>query len=220
MRALLVALTAAGAALAPVRAQSPEATLDRAVEAYSKVKTARATFTQTITNPLTETTTTSRGEMQQRIPGYIDVRFTEPAGDRIVADGKSVWVYLPSTNPGQVIKTRAGENGAGVPDVTAQFLDSPRERYNISEGGKEVVNGRSAHAVVLVPKDPSIPLTKATIWVDDADALVRQFETVDQSGLVRRVTIGKLTLNGKLDPNAFTFRPPKGVKVFDQSGAS
>ena len=216
MHVLLVALTVAGAALTPSTQQSPEATLDRAVAAYSKVKTARATFTQTLTNPLTGSVVNSRGEMQQRIPGYLDVRFTDPAGDRIVADGKSVWIYLPSTNPGQVIKTRPSESGASVPDVTSQFFNSPKTRYAVADGGKDAVDGRPAHVLVLTPKDPTIPFTKATIWVDDADALVRQFETVDANGVVRRVKITKIDVNAKVDPDAFTFRPPKGVKVFEQ----
>ena len=216
MHALLVALTVAGAALTPAPRQSPEATLDRAVQAYSKVKTVRATFTQTLTNPLTGSIVTSHGEMQQRIPGYLDVRFTDPAGDRIVADGKSLWIYLPSTNPGQVIKTRPNESSASVPDVTSQFFDSPKTRYTVSDGGKDAVDGRPAHVLVLTPKDPSIPFTKATIWVDDADALVRQFETVDANGVVRRVRITKIAVNAKVDRDAFTFRPPKGVKVFEQ----
>src|ERR671939_794535 len=156
MYPLLVALTVAGAARMPATAQSPEATLDRAVEAYSKMKTARVTFTQTLTNPLTGSVVNSRGEMQQRIPGYLDVRFTDPAGDRIVADGKSVWIYLPSTNPGQVIKTRPGESGANVPDVTSQFFRSPKTRYTVADGGSAAVDGRSAHILVLTPKDPSI----------------------------------------------------------------
>ena len=212
----LFALAIASAALAPATRQSPEATLDRAVEAYSKIKTARVTFVQTLTNPLTGSTVTSHGQMQQRIPGYLDVRFTDPAGDRIVADGKAVWIYLPSTNPGQVIKTRPNESSAGVPDVASQFFDSPKTRYTVSDGGKDAVDGRPAHVLVLTPKDPSIPFTKATIWVDDADALVRQFETVDANGVVRRVRISKMDVNAKLDPDAFTFRPPKGVKVFEQ----
>jgi hypothetical protein len=37
----------------------------------------------------------------------IAVRFTDPAGDRIVADGRSLWIYLPSTAPDQVIRDKA-----------------------------------------------------------------------------------------------------------------
>jgi outer membrane lipoprotein carrier protein len=219
MRAWFTALVAIGAVAVPpvpLRAQSPEHTIDRAVRAYGKIKTLRATFTQTITNPLTRSTASSRGEMQQRIPGYLSVRFTEPEGDRIVADGKAMWVYLPSTNPGQVIKRPLGQTTAGVPDVTSWFLDSAKTRYKMSGAGTTTVEGHQTHAINLVPTDSTIPFTKATVWVDDDDALIRQFEVTDANGVVRRVTIRSITPNAKLDPDAFTFHVPKGVKVFEQ----
>ncbi len=218
MRAVLTAATLATTLLSPLAGQSADSTLDRALAAYGKVKTTRASFIQTLTNPLLGSTMTSRGEMIQEVPGRLAVRFSDPAGDVIVADGKWVWVYLPSTNPGQVIKLRAGESTAGTPDVTSQFLDSPRARYTISDAGRARVAGRSAHALRLVPKVDSMPFTQATIWVDDADGLVRQFETVDENGVLRRVTITQLAVNGPVDRRAFTFTVPKGARVFDQTG--
>ncbi len=197
--------------------QSTDATLSRAVAAYAKVKTVDLSFTQNITNPLTGSAITSRGEMLQQIPGKLSIRFTDPAGDRIVADGKVVWLYLPSTDPKQVLKLRAADGVSGTPDVTAQFLDSPKTRYTIAEAGKATIAGRAAHALLLVPKVSGMQFTKATIWVDDADGLVRQFETTQGDGVVRRVTISRLVVNGPVDAAAFTFVPPKGVSVFDQS---
>jgi outer membrane lipoprotein carrier protein len=218
MRALLAALFAATVFVTSLPAQPPEQVVDRAVAAYAKITTIRASFTQRISNPLTGSDAVSKGEMQQRIPGRVDVRFSDPAGDRIVADGKVVWVYLPSTNPGQVIKTHLGSAGtASVPDVTAWFLDSAKTRYRIADGGTATIEGHATHAVVLTPRDPSIPFTKATVWVDDDDALIRQFETTDANGLTRRVTITKIAPNAKLDAGAFTFQVPKGVKVYEQA---
>ncbi|HEX7019386.1 MAG TPA: outer membrane lipoprotein-sorting protein, partial [Gemmatimonadaceae bacterium] len=104
-------------------------------------------------------------------------------------------------------------NAAGVPDVTATFLEAPREKYTSALGGKESVNGREATVVHLTAKDRSLPFTKATVWVDAKDALVRQFEVTEPSGLVRRVTISKLTLNPKVEAGAFEFEVPKGVRV-------
>src|SRR5215207_10497465 len=106
------ALALAGALLAPLSLAAsrprPQADLlDRAVAAWTKVKTARATFEQTITNSLTGRTLTATGEYQQQRPGKLSVRFAEPANDRIIADGKNLWLYLPSTAPGQVIRTSA-----------------------------------------------------------------------------------------------------------------
>ena len=205
---LLAAITIA----APLRAQSAEATLDRALAAYAKVRTVRASFVQTLTNALLGTTATSAGEVVQQRPQYLAIRFTDPAGDRIVADGAWVWIYLPSSNPGQVIRTRIGSNGAGVPDVTAQFLAAPRAKYDLADGGPAVVNGRPARVLRLTARDPALPFTAATVWVDEDDGLVRQFEATDPSGLTRRVTITRLATNVPVDRAAFDFTPPPGVR--------
>jgi outer membrane lipoprotein carrier protein len=205
---------------APLAAQTPEATLDKAIEAYDGVKTIRASFTQTVTNPLTGTTVNAKGDVvQQRDRGQLSIRFTDPAGDRIVADGQFVWLYLPSTNPGQVIKMRATEGASGTPDVTAQFLDAPKGRYDVSDAGRSTVNGRGARALLLVPKrGASVPFSKATIWVDDADGFVRQFEVHEPSGIIRKVTITSMQPNVPVSSSSFSFVPPRGTRVFDQSG--
>lgn len=218
MHSTLFAALAASLALAPLSAQSPDSVVDHAVAAYANVHTERATFTQTITNPITGTTVTSHGEMQQRKPGYLDIRFSDPAGDRIVSDGKYLWLYLPSTNPGQVIKTRPAKDGAGIPDVTTQFLDSPKTRYTMSDAGTAVIAEHATHAVVLVPKEP-MSFTKATVWVDDDDGLIRQVETVEENGVTRLVTLTKITINGPMDRSAFTFVVPKGVHVYERGTA-
>jgi outer membrane lipoprotein carrier protein len=198
-------------------AQTPSAVLDRAVKAYENVKTLRATFSQTITNPLLGATVTSTGEVVQRRPSQVSVRFTDPAGDRIVADGKWVWFYLPSSTPGQVIRTRIAPGSQGSPDLTAQFLETPKSRFNVTDRGRDAVNGRPARVLSLVPKEGvDAPFTKAVIWVDSADALIRQFELTEPSEIVRRVTIKTVTLNPPVSASAFTFTPPSGTKVIEQ----
>ncbi len=132
-----------------LRAQSHAAAqgdlLDRAVTEWAKVKTARATFEQTITNSLTGRTMTTTGEYQQERPGRLAVVFSSPANDRIVADGKFVWLYLPSSAPDQVIKTAQGAGGTGTVDITAQFLTAPRTRYTVTQLGHAYFR-RTSHA--------------------------------------------------------------------------
>jgi outer membrane lipoprotein carrier protein len=198
-----------------LRAQSPEATVDRAASAYAKVRTARASFEQTLTNPLTGNTSTARGEYLQQAPGKLAVNFTQPKGDRIVNDGHSVWVYLPSSAPGQVIKL-SPTAGAGSVDLLATFLTKPREKYTMTDAGTAAIGGRATHAVALLPRQ-SAQFAKATVWIDDADATLRQFEVTDNMGLVRRVRITKMAVNRPVDRKAFLFTPPAGVKVYDQA---
>jgi len=217
MRLALLGAVLFASSFASADAQTPNATLDRAVRKYKAVKTVRASFTQTITNPLLGQTVTSAGELVQRRPNHVSVRFTDPAGDRIVADGAWVWFYLPSSAPDQVIRTRIAKNGSGSPDLTAQFLNAPASRFEVTDLGREKVNGRMARVLSLVPK-PGVDaaFTKAIVWVDSADALIRQFEITEPSEIVRRVTITKLTLNPVIPASAFRFTPPSGTRVVDQ----
>jgi outer membrane lipoprotein carrier protein len=204
------------AAAAQDAAGAAGAAIDRAAAAYAKVRTARAAFEQTLTNPLSGSVLVSHGEFQQQRPDRLSVTFTDPAGDRIVADGKFVWLYLPSSAPGQVVRTPlAHAAGVGTVDLTARFLDAPRTRYTIRDAGTETVGGRPARVVTLLPRTEQ-PFVKATVWIDDADATVRQFEVVDQSGVTRRVRLTSLALNAPVDRSAFSFKPPRGVKIYTQ----
>jgi outer membrane lipoprotein carrier protein len=210
--ALLVPLS-----LAPAQPRAKGDLLDRAVAAWAKVRTARATFEQTITNPLTERTLTASGEFQQLRPGKLSVTFSDPANDRIVADGKHLWLYLPSTTPGQVIRTSLREGGSGTVDLSAQFLTAPRSRYTVTPAGTATVSGRATHAYTLVPKTQSDAAFKtATVWIDDADATIRQFEVTEPSGLQRRVRMTSFRTNVPVDASAFTFSVPSGVRVVDR----
>ena len=211
--ALVMVVTAAPA----LAAQSTDQTLDRAVAAWGKVKTARATFEQTVTNSLTGSSATAHGEYQQQRPNRVAIRFTDPAGDRIVSDGAAVWVYLPSSAPGQVVKRSASDATALPLDITGEFLTDPRARYDISSAGSGTISGHTAKALLLSPKPQTqAPFTKATIWVDDDDALIRQFEVVEPSGVTRRVRITSLDLNVPVDKGAFSFTPPAGVRVVER----
>lgn len=211
-----LALAALLAALAgDAAAQSAAATgpLDRAVAAYRNVRSLRATFDQTLTNPVTGRSSLAKGELLVKRPGRISLKFTEPSGDRIVSDGSLVWIYLPSSAPGQVVRTRAEDQGMGL-DVSTELLTAPRTRFDVTEGSAATVAGRATHIVTLVPKTPR-NYTRARLWVDDRDGVVRQLELTEQSGVTRLVTFRTLKLNATIPASAFKFEVPKGVRIYD-----
>jgi len=188
--------------------------LDRAVAAWTKVKTVRATFEQTIENSLTGATLRTSGEYQQQRPGRLSVRFNDPATDRIVADGQFVWLYLPSSAPGQVIRTTLGEGGTGTLDLTAQFLNAPRSRYTVTSTGASTVGGRAVQGYSLVPKSRAgAPFVKAVVQVDAGDATIRQFTVTENSGIERTVRLTSLRTNVPVQASAFVFTPPAGTRI-------
>ena len=214
LRHVLLGAALVAAPLASVAAQSPDAVIDHATAAYAKVTSVHATFDQTVNNPLTGTTVNAAGEMWlQRPSGKFAVRFTDPPTDRVVGDGRAIWVYLPSTNPGQVIKVPQSAGMPG-PGVVNDLLESPKTKFAVAGAGTATVSGRATHAVTLTPKGERA-FSKATVWVDDADGTVRQFELTEQTGLVRRVRMTSVEKNVAIPSATFTFTPPSGVRVMD-----
>lgn len=215
MKNLIAALIVLGGA-AGANAQSPTAVMDRAVKRYTDMKSMSADFRQTITNPLTGTTAVSRGVLLRKDPNLLAITFSDPKGDRIVSDGTSLWVYLPSSAPGQVMKLPAGSGGSMVIDPGGLFLSSPASRYTISGGMESTVGGRKTIQVNLVPKRANNAFSQAKVWVDAADYSIRQFELVDANGLTRRVAISNVKANLSIPSSSFRFTAPRGARVIDQ----
>ncbi len=197
---------------------SVDAVIDKAVATYTRTKTSKGTFEQAITNPLTGSAVKAIGEFQQqREPARFSFRFVQPMGDMIVGDGKWLWVYLPSSTPGQVIKVPMTDGGAGSLDLASRFFDSPKTRFTISDAGTATVAGRAAHALLLKPKSSTEPFTQAKVWIDNAEGTLRQFETVEPSGITRLVTVTAVTPNAPVDAKLFSFKVPKGARIVDQA---
>jgi outer membrane lipoprotein carrier protein len=197
------------------RAQTAEAVIDRAVAAYGKLNSMRAEFRQTLTNPLTGNSQTTSGVILRKKPNLLSINFD--TGDRVAADGSNLWVYLPSSVPGQVVRMPYTGANASAIDPAEQFLSSPRSRFTLTSGGAANVGGRSTHIVTLTPKRGNSAFTSAKVWIDDADSSIRQFDVETANGLKRHVMITSFTANPEVSNSSFRFAVPKGAKVVDQA---
>ena len=223
MRVPAFAFLLAAPAVAGAQTASIDQTLDRALARYENVRTIRATFEQRLTNPMTGTTHIARGQTVQRRPGRIAITFTDPAGDKIVVDGKFIWVYTPSTTPGQVMRLPVGQTaGGGSPDLVSELLTEPRKRFVIADAGKRTAAGRTLHGLTLTPKPDTRAadmFATATVWIDSTGT-VREFSMSDGNGLVRDVRFTKLSFNTNVPAKSFVFIVPKGVRVVDPANRS
>ncbi|HZI27871.1 MAG TPA: outer membrane lipoprotein carrier protein LolA [Gemmatimonadaceae bacterium] len=199
--------------LVSVVLQSPaDHAIDAAVKAYANVRTAKASFEQTITNPLLGSTLRSKGEFEQSRPNRFAFRFTDPKGDVIICDGKYVWAYLPTSAPGRVNRMPCG---AGSLDLIGEFFTNPKDRYTIGDGGAATLGDRKAHVVLLTPKSKDAAFTRAKVWVEPTTGALVQFEAVEPNGVTRLVRITKFTPNAAVNESAFKFTVPRGVQVVD-----
>lgn len=208
----LAPLAAAVLWTAPLAAQHVDAALARAQLAYDEMRTLRAEFRQTITNPMLGGPEQSRGVLFLEPPGRFAMRFTQPPGDRIVADGRWLWVYAPSSVPDQVIRQEIPATGATTPNLFAQFVDHPLERYRATYLGADTVGGEVVDLVRLVPRRENLPFRDAVIAVA-RDGWLRRLSLVEESGQRRELVFTALAVNHPIPRAEFIFEAPKGAKV-------
>lgn len=211
--AMILSFAFAGAAQAQASAD-PLAILEAASRTYQDMEAFCATFDQELRVPLLNQVTRSRGELCQRRPNRFLMRFSEPEGDVVVADGEHLWVYFPSTDPGMVFQSRPGSD-AGRMDFHREFLVDPGSKYVPGYDGREAVGGRDADVVSLVPRVTS-DYRRARLWIDRRDHLVRRIQIEEANESVRTLLLTDVRLNPPLPDGTFTFVPPEGVQVIQR----
>lgn len=195
----------------PVHGQSALNVLEAASERYASLEGFCADFDQVVEVTLLRQVTRSEGELCQLPPDRFEMRFTDPEGDRVVADGTDLWVYFPSTDEGQVFRQRLGA-AEGRFDLHGEFLSDPGERYRAELEGRETVNGTEAHVLALEPRRDS-QYRWARVWVGVGDLLIHKLEIHDDADSIRTLELSNLRLNPTLPEERFRFDPPSGVQV-------
>ncbi len=209
------AAAASPAEVRPAPAQADaQAVLRAAQVAYGRVRSLQADFVQVLRNPVLGSTTTSRGTLYERRPDRFLMRFSQPAGDKLVSDGRYFWVYYPDVDPKQVIRMPAAVGRGGV-DLQAQFLGDAGRRFTPRLQGTETVGGRSTQVLRLVPRT-AMPYKSLTVWLDVRDHLARRVEITEDNGSVRRVDLSNVRVNVPLSDAVFRFQPPAGAHVVDR----
>lgn len=191
------------------------AVLARAQAAYDRTTTLQARFRQVIDNPMLGNPEASHGTLYLSPPDRFSMRFSDPEGDRIVADGEWLWLYTPSTTPNQVIRQPIPSAGAATPNLFAQFVDQPLERYHASYVGSETVDGVRTNRVRLVPRVEGLPFREATISVAEGSGTLKKLDLVEESGQRRTLVFHEMETNLPIPARELIFRPPAGVRIVE-----
>ena len=197
-------------------AQDPLGIVRRAGSVYRGLSSLQADFVQAVEDAGLGDTLKSAGRLYQQGNNAFAMRFTDPPEDAIVIDGRYVWVYTPSSTPGQVIRMPMETDPVYGVNLLARILDRPAERYRATWVRADSVSGRAVDVVALVPRGANVNFSRAVLWLDRDDALPRRVELEESPGVRRILTLSHLRPDATVPPEVFEFRTPKGVRVVDQ----
>jgi outer membrane lipoprotein carrier protein len=199
----------------PLHAQDATTIAARASRVYRGLTSIRASFAQTIEATMIGTQE-SRGELVQSGNANLAMRFADPKGDAIILDGTHVWVYTPSTTPGQVIRMVIPSDPVYGPNVLARILDRPTERYELRSLPDAVAEGRPVDVLEFLPRSEDPLFRRAVIWFDRETALPRRLELDELTGVHRTLALTRVRINTPVSRRDFTFDVPSGVRVVDR----
>jgi len=201
-----------------IAGQEAARVLDGAGAAYRRIHTLEVEFEQVIDNPMVGGRDVAHGRLYLRTPDRFAMRFSDPEGDLIVADGEWLWLFAPSSTPDQVMRAPVPESGAATPNLFAQFVDRPERRYDATFLDSVALEGRTVDRVRLVPRVEGLAFREAVITVSREDGLIRVLDLTEDTGQRRTLRFTHFLLNRPIDPSIFAFHPPRGVRVVSLNG--
>ena len=209
-------LVVAGTAAAQDSSGDVRATLARAEEIYDSLNSLEAQFEQTIEVTLLGRSRTGSGTWYQKGRGRFVMDFSDPVDDLIVADGSYLWLYYPSTHPGQVIRSEidAGATGAGMVDLQGRIFDEAASGYDAVFEDGETIDDHATLLIRLTPTGES-PYRRVRVWIDATTFLVRKFEILEKNETLRTVVLRNLRPNHPIPDEVFGFTPPADADVFE-----
>jgi chaperone LolA len=187
-------------------AQSPNA-IDSFRTFVQATKSARADFSQVVTDNRGKAGPPSIGTLQFERPGKFRWVYEKPA-QTIVGDGKKVWFYDQDLNQVSVRQLEAAFSStpaallAGRAEIDAAFT--------LVAGGET----ESMQWVIAEPKTKDAGIEKIRLGFQGAD--LRIMELADAFGNKTRITLSRFERNARIDAKQFTFVAPKGADVVGQ----
>ena len=207
MKYLVLLFTVIYALTSPAFAQSAEKRLN---DALAKLDNLTADFKQTVLDDEKKIVQQSSGKVAIQRPGKFSWIYTTPYEQRIIADGKELWIY--DVDLDQVTVKPMATGLASAPIMILMRQDKIDSEFNISEIGQR----KFLYWVKLEPKTRDMDYTDVYIGLEDG--AVKAMELRDKFGQSTQIVFDKLRLNVVHNPATFKFVAPAGVDVFGVGG--
>jgi outer membrane lipoprotein carrier protein len=181
------------------------ATLDRLRGFVRETQTARAQFTQTVTDRNGRAMQSANGTFELSRPGKFRWSVDKPYKQLLVGDGQRVWVFDEDLN--QVIVRKMGDALGGTPAA----LLSGNQDVERAFAWKDLPDGDGIEWLGATPLAKDAAFTEIKIGFDARG--LAALEVIDAFGQKSVVRFSNVERNPKFAPDTFRFTPPQGADV-------
>lgn len=152
--------------------------------------------------------------------GKLNFTFSQPAGDLIVSNGQTLFVYVSRLKAvgKQPLKTKDKDGKSLYSAGTAEGLSNLFRRYHYRfdkpEQPREVEGGKY-FILDLKEKEITGGYDKITLFVQPETYLIQKMRASSPSGRTVELTFSNIKLNPQIDAKVFQFKEPDNVKIVD-----
>jgi outer membrane lipoprotein carrier protein len=170
-----------------------------------QTRSARATFTQTVTDSQGVTIQDSSGVVEFSRPGRFRWHYLEPFEQLVIGDGTNLWVY--DKDLAQATTRKLGRALGSSPAALLAGSDDVERYFSLESMGRQ-----GGHEwLEVVPNDEESLFEKVRMGFSDSTLQI--MELYDHFGQKTVILFSEFKRNPKFAPDAFTFTPPPGVDV-------
>jgi outer membrane lipoprotein carrier protein len=186
----------------------------RTQERYEKTEDLKAKFIQEITIKAMKKSEREEGVVYVKNPKRMLWHYVKPTVKKLIINPQKAWLYVPEDNvvyvqnADEVFKSKLIIKFlSGIGKLDEDF------DVNFSKGGP--VDERGHYLVTLIPKASDFGVDRLFLTIDKDTFLIIQCSFSDIYGNITRIRFTDIKTNTKLPDLLFTFKPPRGVEVFN-----
>lgn len=176
-----------------------------------QVKSLRADFTQTVKGSSKPATQVTHGKLFVKSPDRFRLEYLKPYKQTYVADGKRLWSY-----DADLEQVTVKSQKTLLANSPAMVLSNPAvldKVYQVKSGGQH----DGMDWFVLTPKSKNSDSGFESVSLAFVDKRLKIFEMQDSFGQVTRLNFETMQYNSEISSETFTFTPPQGVDVIDDT---
>ena len=176
---------------------------------YDQTRTFRARFHQEYFLKMHGDTKTSDGTVSFEKPGKMSWTYTQPTGNRVVSDGKTLRIYEPAN--AQMFEQQVDKSQ--YPAALAFLMGQGSLEKSFELRLVDTARFEGGWVLEGTPKDGTPSYRKVLLYVDAATAQVRRVLILDAQGNRNRFDFNDPVVNTKLDASEFVLTPPPGTQL-------
>ncbi len=184
--------------------------LARVKAKYDSISTMQGRFSQITSVKGVGESARFEGRFYLKRPDLLRLEILTPESQLFVYDGKNLWTYIKGINT--VYKTEFTNQTPFFSPFT--ILKDYKERYRVDslpeeEGGLVWIK--------LIPKTPEPLPIPISLGIDLRTYYIKGLGAVDPAGNRQSFKLSNVIYNKKLSPKLFSFTPPEGAEVIEES---